>query len=278
MKKLILIAVLALAGVGCGKMDAALESTLGMADKMNVMTESTRLLKVGEGMKLLFLEDNTQNPDLPLMMFPGGKLIADHATLLELIELVYIWSQDVNQVAPLETKKGANGKYPKDYMDDFNHFKAIRVAAIRVVASLTPQDKVQKLIEEQINSGGRYENTTYMYLMARARYLHDILIRLDLLETEKMSNLGIIEEAYIRAANLKFILGLPFRDKLVMDMRGFINEDGNRDPELAVMDKVDPAEFLGTIADVKRKANQELDAKWKSNPRYPTIKAKIDSL
>ncbi len=182
------------------------------------------------------------------------------------------------QTCTEEVIKKTKNEYTQDYVEEFNLRKKKYLQWVRTVAAMLPHRMVNEIVLKEIQKGGEFETFAYSLLAARARFINDILIRDDLLEKRKLRNLDTIEKAYNYCSDLKYLMDLPFADRLEMPVTGFIKADGNIDKDRNFVESLPSKEIMQTVELVKERAEKELESKWQNDSRAQVVKIKIKSL
>ncbi|NDG85676.1 MAG: hypothetical protein EBX52_11665 [Proteobacteria bacterium] len=262
-------------------MDDALNSTIAMNAKMDKTNsgmqqtnagmgrtnesihKQTLLIALGEIQK----DENTFSLFPPTGMMPAGETFGKEATPTELIQVFYLWLKEVNSAQADGTGPNPDGTWPSKEVQDRK--KNIKLTALEVIAGLTPQDKVDQLINEQVTATGRFESTTYEFLMLRNAFIDGILIRESLL-SNTMSNPGMFEEALKYMRQLESISKLKFRDKIALKTIGMAIPDNN------IELKLDPGAVKALYTTIKDKLSQ-LDQMY-SDSTDNTVKTRVDKI
>lgn len=231
---------------GCGAQDA-INATKKMPEKMDgtyaqIVKTNQEMGKTTDAIHkqilLLSLQDmlrpeNSKYLLPPMGMLAGGETFAKEATAEELVKLAYVWIQEVVKAQPedLETL-GEKG------LADLLHEKMVKLTALQVIAGLAPQATIESMVKDQILEGGRYEATTYSVLMSRALFIKSFLLDESLMSgSEKLDNLGKLEEATERTAQLDYLARLQFANKISLEIK-VSSVDLNISESL---DKLDPS-------------------------------------
>lgn len=233
---IILSSLLALTVVlsGCDAIDA-MKATKDMKSATNAMNEkmdatnkgisetndSVRMQKMVLALNDMLDSKNTQDLEpVALGMVAGAEEFGKAATNEQTIKYVYKLLLEIKDVRPNEDLKDANGKYPADIVAAYDHTKMIKLSQIFTIAGFYPQDKVEQLIEDQIYGGGRYQRTTYIFLMARVQFLGTYLQ--ETLFAEPMDTVKAMEDLITRLGAIDSILKAPFKEKVKMNIDTFI--------------------------------------------------------
>ena len=226
---------------GCDLIDAVkatksvpdkLDSTQTKIDDTNNTIEETneyiRKQKMLLGLDDMFKARNTAYIFPPTGMMAGGKAFAETATTEELASLTYLWLVELGKGTSTE-------EYVADVQDwDFKADKAdkkssvrdrwVKWTALEVIAGLTPQKKVEELIQRQVMEGGRYRDDVYVFLYARAKFTYMFMLRESLLAfDEKLDTVGKLREVIERIERLEYLTKLPFADKIAVNVKSSVD-------------------------------------------------------
>jgi uncharacterized phage infection (PIP) family protein YhgE len=182
--------------------------------------------------------DNTKNLTTVTDMLPAGQIFANEATSAEIVQFVdtvlkglETFAPDSSQMVaapPTPTPAPAPGApptdttpaapvmiYPDSYIKSFNHDKLAKYDAAQIIVGLMSDDKVTEIINDQITSGGQYEDTAYKILALRFFFIYNDVLKSDLM-TRPLSNPGLIAAAVKYTTSLSQIGSLPFIDKITL--------------------------------------------------------------
>jgi hypothetical protein len=233
---LILAVVLAGSGIlsGCKAlkaMDSAnaipskLDQTYSQIEKTNQgiteTNESVRLQKLILAKNDMLDDKNTQDLEpVALGMIAGAKKFGEAATTEELMEYTRVLLLKIKDQHPDESLKNSEGKYPQEVVREYDHKKLVDLHQILVIAGFCSQDKVDRIIDEQIYSGGLYQRTAYSFLMARVLFLGTYLQETTF--AEPMDTVNIMRETITRLGAIDKILKSPFKDQVKMNLDTFL--------------------------------------------------------
>ena len=143
----------------------------------------------------------------PTGILPAAQAFAEEATADEIIQLAYVYITDLAEVSlPQDLSKDDAAKAAPA----FNQRKIEKLTILKAIVGLMPQGRVEELARTQIDEGGRYEDAAYSVLFLRADFINSVLLQADLLEGKTLNNLGKLEEAAKRAANVEWIVSRPY--------------------------------------------------------------------
>lgn len=213
---------------GCGAQDA-IDATKDMPGKMDdtygqIVKTNAEMEKTTDAIHkqtlLLALEEilkpeNTKYLVPPTGMLAAGEAFAEEATAEEIAKLTYVWLKEVRKGIPDNLSE-----LDEKGLMALIHEKLVKLTALQVITGLAPQETIEKLVQDQIYNGGRYEDTAYGVLMSRALFIKSFLLDETLMAPdEKLNNLGKLEEAYDRTAQLDYLVRLPFAKKIALDVK-----------------------------------------------------------
>lgn len=232
--------------VGCGAQDA-INATKKMPEKMDgtyaqIVKTNQEMGKTTDAIHkqilLLSLQDmlrpeNSKYLLPPTGMLAGGETFSKEATAEEIVKLAYVWLQEVIKAQPEDLATlGEKG------LADLLHEKMVKLTALQVIAGLATQSTIESLVKDQILEGGRYEAAAYSVLMSRALFIKSFLLDESLMSgSEKLDNLGKLEEAIERTSQLDYLARLQFANKIVLEIK-VSSVDLNISESL---DKLDPS-------------------------------------
>lgn len=246
MKRAILSLIVIAALPACKAMKAA-DATISMQDQMGNMLSTTKdmqketskltsaihLQKLDAALKTIYAPENTKEYFPPSSgLIAGAEVFAKEATAKEIVEYTYVVMKEVDKTAPKESRRGPDGKFPADYIEQFNHEKMVKLTALQAIAAQAPQSVIEEMIQAQVfNGGGRYEDTVYNVLMLRALFLQSYYLQEGVL-AKPVNNIGKLESAYEYLKLLQFITSQPFADKIALKTVGIVAPGENLDEKL----------------------------------------------
>ena len=260
MKKIIALStgLTLLSGCGMFKMPDMMQQTVDGMTETNKKIEvtNTNMGKTVEGLHnqtlMLSLADmykseNTMYLFPPIGMMPGGEIFGKEASAEELVRFTYAKLKRINSSQADGTGPSADGTWPSKEVLDRN--KLIDLTALQVIAGLAPQEKIDAMIQEQVIPGGRFETTTYEFLMLRYAFIDGILLQ-ESLFSKPMENPGMFEEGLKYLKQMEAISKLSFRDRIGLKIIGMAVAENNLDL------KLDPAAVKGRYLEMKNKLSQ----------------------
>lgn len=186
--------------------------------------ESVRLQKLILAKNDMIDDKNTQDLEpVALGMIAGAKKFGEAATTEELIEYTRVLLLKIKDQRPDDSLKGPDGKFPKDIVRAYDHKKLVDLNQIFTIAGFCPQEKVDRIIDEQIYGGGLYQRTAYAFLMARVLFLGTYLQETTF--SEPMDTVNIMRETIKRLGSIDSILKMPFKDKIKFSIDTFLEHD-----------------------------------------------------
>lgn len=233
---LILISVLCLF-VGCDAIDA-MKATKDMKTATNAMNakmdqtnkgieetnESVRLQKLILSKNDMLDDKNTKDLEpVALGMIAGAKKFSEAATTEELIEYTRVLLLKIKKQRPDDSLKGPDGKFPANVIAEYDHKKLVDLNQIYTIAGFCPEEKVRRIVEEQIYGGGLYQKTAYIFLMARVQFLGTYLQ--ETLLSDPMDTVNIMKETIIRLGAIDNILKSTFKNQIKMEINTFIGRE-----------------------------------------------------
>lgn len=261
MKKVLCIAALGLLFAGCGmidmpaKMDKTnenMEKMINNMDHTNAGIDDQRQLIPFENM---LKEENSENlSPIPTRLMPFGKKLAEAIPAQDFVELAYLWLKEVDEVFPAH-KLDANGDeipYTQPEIEKINHDKLARLVGLQIIAGFLPQQRVNEMIEQQVYTAGRYEDTVYTILMLRVQFTRDVLLDASLLSAP-LDNAGKVAQAVEYNKNIDFIAKLKFARKIGLKTKGFLPTD------LSPVEAFDTGIALKNWQRIQRSAERDCD-------------------
>lgn len=207
-----------------GKLDqtyAQIEKTNSGITETN---ESVRLQKLILAKNDMLDDKNTEDLEpVALGMIAGAKKFGEAATTEELVEYTRVLLLKIKDQRPDDSVKGADGKFPKSVVKAYDHKKMVDLHQIMTIAGFCPQDKVDRIIEEQIYGGGLYQRTAYAFLMARVLFLGTYLQETSF--AEPIDTVNIMRETITRLGAIDKILKAPFKENVKLNIDTFLERD-----------------------------------------------------
>jgi hypothetical protein len=151
----------------------------------------------------------------PMAMLPPGQVFANEATSDEIVSLVFTLIQGIQDALPV-TDPAAQASFNQDKNVDFN--------VAKVVVGLMSQAKVDEMVHNQIDLGGRYQDTAYKILALRYNFISSLNLSGDLMPGDDgsgLTNVGLITEAAKDVAAMTMIAKLPYPEKIAYKLTGF---------------------------------------------------------
>lgn len=236
---IILISLLGISGFmsGCKAlqaMDSAnaipskLDQTYSQIEKtnqgINETNESVRLQKLILAKNDMLDDKNTKDLEpVALGMIAGAKKFGEAATTEELVEYTRVLLLQIKDQRPDDSQKNADGKFPKSVVQAYDHKKMVDLNQILTIAGFCPQEKIDRIIDEQIYGGGLYQRTAYAFLMARVLFLGTYLQETTF--AEPMDTVNIMRETITRLGAIDSILKMPFKEMVKLNIDSFIERD-----------------------------------------------------
>jgi hypothetical protein len=251
----ILLAAALVLNTGCGLQKAVdsagatsdkLDDTLKQMKEMNgVVKDQCQEVAFESMLKPEFGQDLMP---IPFDLMPFAKKFGTCSSTDDLTEVVYLWMKKMNELV-IDT--GPSGAAPTaDQVNAFNHHKMQIFMALEAVSGLLEQDKVNKIIADQIDGEGRYQETALQLLMLRTRFLRDVMLESSLFSTP-LNNPGKISKAIEYADQIDAIARLPYaKGAIKIKITGFM------DPYPVIDETFDPGVALDTWTKIRTKAQR----------------------
>ena len=209
-----------------GKMHGTMEKmNKGMGETVAGVNDQRILIPLIELMKY---ENYDELSPLPVKLLPYGKSLAQAVTADQMVEIVYLWLKEIDEVYPPKAldKNGNEIEYTAEQIDKINTTKLGRLAALQITAGFLPQTTVDQIIENQIINFGRFEETTYTILMLRVQFIRDVLLDASLL-SKPLNSVGGLNQAIAFTQSLELITQLAFAAKIKMKVSGLLAPQEN---------------------------------------------------
>lgn len=277
MKKILAVSTVLVLLSAC-KMDETMDATIAMGPRMDGMKNATiaEMDKTNESIRhqtmmvaLTEMQKDSNQVYLfpPIGMMPYGETFGKSATAEELVKITYAWLKEINSSTADGVGPQADGKWPaKEVLDREKYAKLV---ALQVIAGMAPQAKVEKVIEEQIRDGGRFESAAYEFLMLRYAFIDGIMIQ-ESLFSKPMINPGMFLKGLEYLKQLEFISKLSFKDSIAIKVIGTSN------PEYNIEAKLEAGAVKARYMDMKNKLSQLLP-KYTKNDSYAAVLEEIKS-
>jgi len=207
-----------------GKMQSGMEK---MTNGMEGMGAGLHMQTLALGIKEILSDDAQKYTTLtsfnPLPMVPSGKLIADAADPLELLQLFYLWVQEINTAT-------LDGETTEQTRNEIDLFKVRKLNAMQVIAGMVEDAKVEEIIKF---SGGRFHVGAGAFLILRHLFIRVYVLENGLSNIEKPNT---EEQSAIDAAklSLKQIEDLLDSDKMELKLTGFYTAELNQTVKIEV--------------------------------------------
>lgn len=201
---------------------------------------------------------------VPTGMLPGGQTFAEEASAEEIVKLAYVYLQEINEIQPDDSQRQTDGHFPAALITRMDHQKMAKLSALEVIAGLAPQATIDTLIENEVNSGGRYEDTAYSVLMCRALFLRDIMLNESLFRLP-LRNIGTIDEAVKQTGYLERLAELPFASKISLKLIGMVDPNDQLDVHYQAQEGEAKKEALSYWKKISRAFDHDLDASYRSD-------------
>lgn len=229
---------------GMAKTNSALGEMLG---KMDIANEGVHGQAIVVGLDMMFKAASTRYLTPPLAMIPGGEIVAKYAYPHELMKLTSLMLREIDMVRP-DTARQGDAAYMQSLADE----KYAKVMAVEIIAAMTSQEKVEQIVHDQIEGGGRYMRTALQFLALRMAFTRDVLLDGDIL-AEKLETQEQLRTAIERISNLDYIARLPYAKDISVKTRGLLPPYDNLNE---IMDPRMVVPYWGRVAGA---IDQELD-------------------
>jgi hypothetical protein len=204
---------------GCGLKDMADEAR----DNLRKTGNAVHLQVLTVALQEMLTPVNTESLTPPVRMFPYGDTFSKEATPSEIIEVYHTFLVDVKM-------GGQTIKSNPTAKDMRLEGRKISLAAGGVISSFIPHDKLETIINEQINRGGRYEDTAYVILLTRYTYLRDFFLA-SVVEKSERVNMDSVRKAAEYFREIKYIAQLPYVDRIKLHVPQFIPVINDTNPD-----------------------------------------------
>jgi hypothetical protein len=241
---------------GCGIADTA-EKTHGEVQKSNTLqkemlaniqktSDAVHLQVLTVAMQQMMAAENTANLNPPVRMMPYAETFAKEATADELIRVAYVLWTDAQEGG------------------DDRKARQVSLAALSALAGLAPDDKAAEILRIQIDEGGRFKDTAYVFALSRYVFIRDFRLS-PILEKVKYLTKGALREAVSHLSALKALASLPYVDRLVLTVSA-----------LEVDESIAPAE-AGTLSEkAKRRFQEGLDGAELATPEVQELMKQLE--
>ena len=234
MKQALLLVTLAALFTSC-KALKAIDSANSIPDKLDstsrqINTTNSQMRETNDGIHkqtlngalddMLKERNSTDLEPVALGMLEGGDIFTKAASSDELIKNTWILLNQIKDSQPKESLRGADGEFPADVVAKYDQQKMVQFNELIVLAGLTPEDKVDQIINDEIYAGGLYQDEAYMFLMARVYFLGAYLD--NKLLARQLNTVKKMEEAINKVASIDKILKLSFKYDISMKIVGFV--------------------------------------------------------
>ncbi len=285
---LIMAPLIALALTACELPDVAgLNSmpkrTQDMSDKMDKTNDAIHKQTLVAALEQIDKADNQRfTYPIPTGVMAAAKVFGEEVHADELIEFTYLRLKELEEVQP------AYGMDADGYAIDLTaeqkdgmrlQLKA-RLSGLQAIVSFAQDEKIEAIIQTEINGHGRYEETAYKLLALRANFIRDILLKLSLnlgVEGETLSNSGMMKEAVKYLVKLDKISKLEFADQIKIDLKNDGNPDLIKFTEKQDLEGRQMTAELWQIALDKAKAGMQSYKEFSQNSTKPQNAAKVQA-
>lgn len=229
--KNILLALMVMTAVGCGKLHRVLDAAEEIPTKMDNLNkgmgdtnESIRLQKLGVFESMVLDKDNYDMlAPFPADLMTGGKFLGEALTDEEAVQWVFKSIKKINTY-DINTNPLLDGSDEKA-QTKFDHDKLGLYMAVTIVSGYLRESVVEQIIE-RIYKSDRFSQTGITILALRAKFYSDVMLG-GSLYSEKFTTLGHTQEAIDYNKKIERIAMLPYADSIKIDIVGMINPDLN---------------------------------------------------
>lgn len=222
-QKLALSSFLLFAGLGCSKIDSAMEGMKKTTANMEKTSENMRLQAMSMSIESMFsTRARAELYPVPTGVLPGASKFGQYANAQEMIDLTQVWLSRIDKIERL-TKFDENGdevpltieEKNADLLDRYHTFQALSA-----IAALAPQHKVEEIAATHIQvPGSRYRQSALNFIMLRAYFLRAVMIGEALLSKD-FDNIGDAQKASEYQRQVDWIVKQPYANSLYVKTRG----------------------------------------------------------
>ena len=158
------------------------------------------------------------------------------------------------------TVKGPDGKdmqvtdYPTELKAKVAHDKLVKFSVLAVIASFTPQEKIEQIAKEQILASGVFEDDAYVFFALRSKGISEWLFKGD--RSIHLENVKKIERGIEFLSALDYLGTASFAPKLQYHFVNELLDAGARDFAF------DPWSAVALWKRVNRAFSSDLDKKY----------------
>lgn len=195
---------------GCGIKDMADEAR----DNLRKTSNAVHLQVLTVALQQMLAPNNTESLTPPVRMFPYADGFTKEATPMEALEAYHTFLVDVKM-------GGQTTKSEPTPQDLRIPSRRISLAAAGVISAFTPHDKLESILDAQVNSAGRFEDTAYVYLMTRYTYIRDFFF-VSVVDKSERVNIDSVRKAVEYFKELKYIAQLSYVDRVKLHVPEFV--------------------------------------------------------
>lgn len=237
------------------RIDRMTKNTDGMNDAIKKMSDSLGSTAKGihaQALSIMLNEmlkpENTRYITLTsvntIPMIPSAKGFAETATPEELAGLAFIYLSEIN----LAQIDDAISKEKKDELD---LGKWVKLNALQLIASFIPDKSMKKIIHDQIESGGLYEQSANGLIVLRQSFIKDFLL------DQSMKSTLTTPQQYRTA--ISYIDQVANAPEASLKLYGFYDTDQVGLNQTITTQKVDCCTYYKQL---RTKMEKELDKKY----------------
>lgn len=186
----------------------------------------------------LLAPENTESLNPPVRMMPYAETLSSEATEDELTKINHLLVVDA-RFSPPEAKKT----------------RIVSLMASYALGAFTPQEKFDEIVKRQIDAHGRYEESTYYYIVGRYAFIRDFLLG-PIVDNSKILNKEMLFEAMEYFRQLRQIAGFSYNAMLNFEI-----------PSLEVSGSVDANEIGAIGKKMRRRFIEKLPLDDQKDPK-----------
>lgn len=196
--------------------------------------DGIRLQTMTLSLQTMLSDVNTESLTPPALMLPAADKFSEVATSYEITQVYYTYVADAK--LGLHDDKGLRSR---------SRLKSYRAAS--AIVGMAPDAKIEEILHDQVDVGGRYEGTAYELAASRYAFIRNYLFQ-PLYDTDKTP---VVNEAVVRMAvgyfnSLKALAQSPYVAKFKVTLPQLVldpNSDDQHPVYIDYTDKVDAAEL-----------------------------------
>lgn len=223
------VTAIAISGIGCGKIDSAMEGMKKTTQNMEKTSENMRLQAMSMSIESMFsTRARAELYPVPTGVLPGASKLGLYAHAQEMVELTQVWLSRIDKIERL-TRFDENGNEVPLTIEEKNADLLDRyhtLQALSAIAALAPQQKVEEMALAHIQvPGSRYRQAALNFIMLRAYFLRAVMVGEGLLSRD-FDNVGDAQKAAEYQRQIDWVLSQPYANSLHIKTRG-LSTGGN---------------------------------------------------